>query len=138
MRRTRRVEFDEVRFEMAPLLDVVFLLLTFFMFAMLVLVRTDAIDLDLPALDAGAQAEPVEAIRVTLEADGTVMVDGNASQDGDWAGLFDAVRLEKPEAPVHLFVDQRGERRDLLDLTAMGVRDVRLMGAVDRGEDLGG
>ena len=46
-----RTSLHEPRLEMTPLLDVVFLLLTFFAFSMLVMVRADVVDVDLPVID---------------------------------------------------------------------------------------
>lgn len=135
VRHARRPEFDEVRFEMAPLLDVVFILLTFFIFAMLVLARTDALDLSLPVLRSGARAEPADAIRVVLDAEGGVLIDGQAPGPEGWQSLVRARRDAAPDAPVRVFVDQRGDRRDLLtlmdELVALGVTDLSLIGSAD-------
>ena len=104
MRRARRT-IPEVRIEMAPLIDVVFLLLTFFVFAMLLMVRAQVLDVTLPTLGAGQPAQQSAAITVTLDADGGVYVDEvRTGRDGLIAAIES--RLEaQPEAKINLAAD---------------------------------
>jgi biopolymer transport protein ExbD len=75
--KTRRTS-AEPRIEMAPIIDVVFLLLTFFVFSLVLLSRVSVADLDLPAMGAGEQRQGPEAIVVAVDRQGMVFVDGQA------------------------------------------------------------
>ena len=59
-----------------PLLDVVFLLLTFFIFSMVLMVRVDLMDISLPALLSGHPTEPTTAVTITINKDSEVAVNG--------------------------------------------------------------
>lgn len=113
MRRARRT-MPEVRIEMTPMIDVVFLLLTFFIFAMLVMVRAQVLDVTLPTLGSGQPAEEGTAVTVTIDAGGGVFV--NAELVG-MDGLIEAVRTsleEQPEAVLNIAADTSSSSGDLL------------------------
>ena len=75
MRRIRRT-IDEPRVEIMPLIDVIFLLLTFFVFALALMVRADVLDVRLPEVASGAPAAPGAIVTVAINAEGAVFVDG--------------------------------------------------------------
>jgi biopolymer transport protein ExbD len=113
MRRARRT-MPEVRLEMTPLIDVVFLLLTFFIFAMLMMVRAQVLDVTLPTFGSGQPAQESAAITVTIDAAGEVYVDAEVVGTD---GLIDAVRSkldEKPEAKLNIAADTACPSGDLL------------------------
>jgi biopolymer transport protein ExbD len=64
------------RVEMLPLIDVVFLLLTFFIFSMMVMVRLDVLTVNLEPLTTGTAVEPtkVESLTVTIDGDGKLFL----------------------------------------------------------------
>ena len=99
MLRVRRTS-QEPRVEMAPLIDVVFLLLTFFVFSLVLLTRVSVMDLDLPALGSGGQSEAPKAIIVAVDAQGMVYVDGEAvgPASGDGEPLAESTRSALLEA----------------------------------------
>lgn len=117
---------------MAPLIDVVFLLLTFFVFAMLMMVRAQVVDISLPEFGAGAAAEDVAAVTITLDASGGVFLDGEPIERDR---LIDALRqrLESlPDARIYLAADVASASGDLLAvidlLSRSGFGDVQLFG----------
>lgn len=61
---------------MAPLIDVVFLLLTFFVFSLVLLRRVSVMELDLPALATGQQAQDSPAVVVAIDRTGRLLVEG--------------------------------------------------------------
>lgn len=117
MRHVRR-SAPEVRLELAPLLDVVFLLLTFFVFSIVLMVRADTLDVRLPELTAGSRASGVQAITIAIDAEGRTYVDGEATPV---EGVPEAVRALRAsrgeEAALLVAVDERGSAGDLLRLT---------------------
>ena len=105
---------------MMPLLDVVFLLLTFFAFALMVMVRADVLDVDLPVVEAGRQAAngPVPIV-VSLTADGSYAINGVRVRDVPIEQAIHAARAERPEAPVVLEVDVASQSGQLIELVQM-------------------
>ena len=66
-RRVRRMG-DDARVELTPMIDVVFLLLTFFVFSIVLMIRADVLDVQLPELTAGENAERVTPITIAIDA----------------------------------------------------------------------
>ena len=92
----------EPRLELMPLLDVVFLLLTFFIYAMAVMVRADALDVQLsPVAGTGGPGGSVEHV-LRIEADGAMTYNGDAVTADALTAVLDAL-AEDPSAPT-LFV----------------------------------
>lgn len=143
--RTRRTS-PEPRIEMAPIIDVVFLLLTFFVFSLVLLSRVSVLDLDLPAVGSPGQADATEAIRVAVDSQGMVFVDGQpvgpASAPGQpldettRTALLEAISraTTQPDAQpaIRLEIDERGVSGALLRvldaLRSQGYEAVELVG----------
>lgn len=138
---------------MAPIIDVVFLLLTFFVFSLVLLSRVSVADLDLPAMGSGEQRQGPEAIVVAVDREGMVYVDGQAvgpaSAQGEplaestRTGLLEAISLasgpdSQPDAQpevqptIRLEIDERGVSGALLRvldaLRTQGYEAVELVG----------
>lgn len=82
----------EARIEILPLIDVVFLLLTFFIFSMLVMVHLEMLEIDMVPLATGKRVEPdrIRALTVNIDSQGALHLDGNPlSLDGLMAELQD-------------------------------------------------
>lgn len=60
----------EPRIEMTPLLDVIFLLLTFFMYSLVLTVRAQVLPVNLPTLTAGQVPAEAEIAAITVDAAG--------------------------------------------------------------------
>ncbi|MBK7404859.1 MAG: biopolymer transporter ExbD [Phycisphaerales bacterium] len=106
----------EVRVEMAPLIDVVFLLLTFFVFAMLMMVRAQVLDITLPSLGAGRPAENATAVTISIAADGGTFVDGDAVDRDSLIGAIRAKIEQAPGAKINLAADTASSAGDLLKI----------------------
>jgi len=65
----------EPRFEMTPLIDVVFLLLTFFIYAMLLMVSIELLPMRLRTFIAGVPAEPAPVSVIAIDLDGRLFID---------------------------------------------------------------
>ena len=135
MLRLRRAEPD-MRIELMPLIDVIFLILTFFVYAMVLMVRVDMLPVPLESYASGESPEPDPAVAVTLRLDGQVFVGQEAtSQDG----MLDAIRsaqADDPDTIVYLVLeagDGSTDRGPLLTsvwdrLHRAGI-DIKLVGA---------
>ncbi len=69
MRAIRRHDWSP-RVELLPLIDVVFLLLTFFIYSLIMMVRAEILPVRLTTLTTGAQAEPAKIAAITIDAAG--------------------------------------------------------------------
>lgn len=113
MRRVR-TNSPEVRLEMAPLIDVVFLLLTFFVFAMVLMVRAEVLDVTLPTLGAGKPAESAAAVTITLDAEGRVYLDAEPIEKTALIAALRATLADQPDAKINIAADTACPAGDLL------------------------
>lgn len=145
--RVRRTS-DEPRVEMAPLIDVVFLLLTFFVFSLVLLSRVSVVDLDLPTMGSGGQRERPRALVVAVDGQGMVYVDGRPVGQAAVAGeplsqttrdaLFEAIDAAidpddtQPPPTIRMEIDERGASGAMLRvldaLRSRGYEAVELVG----------
>jgi biopolymer transport protein ExbD len=137
MLRVRRTT-PELRIELMPLIDVVFLLLTFFLFAMVLMVRAEVLDLNLPTLGAAETAEGGAFITIALDAGDAIYVDGVEVTE---QSLGDAVRTRQeanPKARLVIAADLEGGRDALIRLFDVIAREqlgeVMLIGRPKPGE----
>ncbi|MEO0482677.1 MAG: biopolymer transporter ExbD [Planctomycetota bacterium] len=123
----------EPRMEMAPLIDVVFLLLTFFVFSMVLMVRVDLLGVRLPDVTAGEPATPAEVVSIGVQADGSVTLDGEPLAAGESIVERVRERLEaEPDATLYLIADTGAEFggvvRLLDELRAAGFTEFNVVG----------
>ena len=104
MRAIRRTE-HEARIEMMPLIDVVFLLLTFFIYAMVLMVRAEVLPVPLESYESGAAAEPRSSISVTIAVDGNIYVGQTVVSLEDVAQTVNMKLVENPSAAIYLVVE---------------------------------
>lgn len=125
-----------MRIEMMPLIDVIFLILTFFVYAMVLMVRVDMLPVPLESYASGESPDPDPAIAVTLRLDGTVFV---GQQETGTEGMLEAIesaRTDTPETIVYLVLeagDGTTDRGPLLtsvwDRMHRAGIDIKLVGA---------
>lgn len=131
MFRIRR-SIPEPRLELTPLIDVVFLLLTFFIFSMVLMVRADVLDIALPELTAGESADDRTRIVVGVRSDGSVRVDGDPVESGSLAARIVELRAANPDAALVIAADQESRSGALLEvldtLAAAGLTEFSIIG----------
>lgn len=115
MRRARRLN-TATTIELTPMIDVVFLLLTFFIFSIALMVRADVLGVTLPELTSGQEAQRVEPITVTLRAGGVVSLMGEPVERDALIESLRAVRVDRPDAPVLLAADVDAGAGELIEL----------------------
>lgn len=133
-RRLLERDLDEPRLEIMPLIDVVFLLLTFFIFSVALMVRADALDVTLPSVRSGEAVERTEIVSVTVLADGSVRVQGEPVSDADLGARV--AELAKDETRVLVAADAEASSGALLRvLDALAGTGVENVGVIGRPED---
>ncbi len=127
----------QVRMDMTPLIDVVFLLLTFFIFALVMMVRADVLDIRLPEIGRGESASGVEAIVLTLDREGAVFLDGEAVDEADLGDRIASAREARPGATVMISADERSASGALIGLAdalvAAGITEFSIAGTPEAG-----
>lgn len=132
MRRLRTTS-REPRIEMTPMIDVVFLLLTFFIFSMVLMVRARVVDVSLPSFDAGQSATRSDAITLSVDAQGDLFVDSQPVDRDTVIDIITAKRAAHPSAVLYLAADTQGTTGDLLHLIDLlanaDIKDFQLIGS---------
>lgn len=127
-----RRSMPEARLEMTPLIDVVFLLLTFFLFAIVLMVRADVLGVRLPTVGSADPARGTDAVSVVIGGDGLVRVGGESVPLDEVAERVLERLAASPGAPVFVAAEADSRSGDLvavLDaLRAAGVTDFALLG----------
>ena len=138
MRSVRRSS-PEVRLELTPLIDVVFLLLTFFVFSLVLMVRADVLDVKLPELGAGRSAERAPAITIVIDEAGGLFIEGDPAELNEVGERVRSIRAQRGEgAPLLLAVDTQARSGDLIELAdrlnAEGLGEFSVIGRPSPGE----
>ena len=79
-----------------PLIDVIFLLLTFFIYALVLMVRVDLLPVPLETYISGDPADPTPAATITLGLDGSVSFNDQVIEADQ---VIDKINLAKEEEP---------------------------------------
>ena len=121
------------RAALTPLIDVVFLLLVFFMLA-----TSFDMQASLP-LRVGAWAAPLhlggdakpEAIRIALSADGQIRVNGGVVRENELSATLERALADDRERPVRVLSDGDSQLQAiatvLAELERVGAKDVALV-----------
>jgi len=118
---------DEMVLNLTPMIDVVFLLLIFFMVATTFLDPEREIDLELPKAESGRSAEQVlEELVINVMRDGSVTLSG---QQVDRDGLLQVLRTsaqQDPTTPVTIRGDRLSSHESIVTvMDACGVAGLR-------------
>ena len=128
-RRPRR----RARENIVPLVNIVFLLLIFFMLAG-TLRSPEALEVDPPETAAGPPSASASSDTRTLILDrhGVVALDGTILESGELRSMLSSsAEHDSPRAPIRLRADRRARAEDLLrlleSLSQLGFEDVALV-----------
>lgn len=98
---------EDSQLNLAPMIDVVFLLLIFFMVATTFATLEEQIDLDLPVAESGeAPLEIQDELIVDVDRDGNLFLEGAAVDEDALANLFERTARRDPDTPVTVRGDQ--------------------------------
>jgi biopolymer transport protein ExbD len=95
----------KIRIEMIPLIDCMFLLLVFFVYAMLSMAVHHALPVRLPA-SASAKIDKVVLLSVTVKSDGTLYVNKEKVGLKDLASVLSAKAANDKDVGILLFADR--------------------------------
>lgn len=118
----------EVRFEMTPLIDVVFLLLTFFIFALVLMVRANVLDVALPEVGSGPAAGGT-TVTIAINKANLLFVDGEPIESAALVETVRAKMAERPGARLVIAADRASASGVLIGLADLLSREG--LGAID-------
>ncbi len=104
MRSLRRTEHD-TRVEIMPLIDVVFLLLTFFIYAMVLMIRAEVLPVPFETYISGEAATPKPAVSITIAVDGNIYVGTKVVTLDELIVAVHEKIAEKPETSLYLVME---------------------------------
>ena len=100
-----RKPYKPPRIEMLPLIDMVFLLLVFFIYAMLSMAVHRGLPVQLPS-SAASQIDKQTTLSVTIKADGSIFVDKEPIPLSELADVLKAKAAGNRQTGVLLFADR--------------------------------
>ncbi len=107
----------QVEFDFAPMIDVVFLLLIFFIVTWNFARMERDLDVAVPAAEEGADPEQaVGEIIVNVRNDGIIIVNGVQVSEEDLLNRFQAIAKEYPDQAVILRGDQEAAFKYIIDV----------------------
>ena len=125
----------KVRIEMLPLIDIVFLLLVFFIYAMLSMAVHRALPVALPS-STTADVDKELMLSVTVKSDGTIYVDKDRVVSGSLAEVLKRRAGEGREPGVLLFADRSLSYQDLFkvldQIRSAGLNRISLQAEMDQ------
>ena len=107
MLRLRRSE-HEMRIEIMPLIDVIFLLLTFFIYAMVLMVRAELLPLQLPEFASAEPAEPAPAVTISIDSEGELFLDRDRIELEQLLPALQERIDRDPGIVIYIAADERG------------------------------
>ncbi|MEM0984353.1 MAG: biopolymer transporter ExbD [Planctomycetota bacterium] len=123
---------QDLRIEITPLIDVVFLLLTFFVFALVLTVRADLLDITLPTFGGGRPAEGRAAVTVELLTDGSITAGGEPTSLQELPDLVSQLLEVDPDSALLVATDAAAPAERLLAvfgrLTEAGLGEFSIIG----------
>lgn len=141
MFRIRRTP-SEPRIELAPLIDVMLFLLTFFIYSVMMMERVDLVPMELRSYSSGKAAEPAPAATISVDLEGRVYLDRIPVALDELRAKLEEARLTAPDLVVYLaFADGAGavDRSPLLldiwDRLQPGKFNLNIVGKKQRGKE---
>jgi len=121
---------EDLAMNLAPMIDVVFLLLIFFMVATTFAVHEKELSVDLPLAESGDEASlDTQEVVLNLMADGSIVMDGEAIGPDALRARLERIARGNPKTPVTI----RGDKRVFHEHVVSLMDTCRLAGLVDLG-----
>ena len=135
---TLRRAQHETRIEMMPLIDVIFLLLTFFIYAMVMMVRAELLPVNMQSFSSGKPAAGVTpAVTITINREGDLFFNRTPIAIEEVLPRLEAAKEKAPDTVVYVATDAVGTRDrlptflDLYDRLAHSGLNITLVGSPD-------
>ena len=130
----RRTQND-ARVEIMPLIDVIFLLLTFFIYSMVMMVRAEVLPVELHSFASGEPTTVSPAVSITIDRDGVLFLDREPIALEAVLDRLSALRIADPNTLVYVAAEKFGEQDrlpkflDLYDILSRAGLTIKLVGS---------
>jgi len=125
----------KARIEMLPLIDIVFLLLVFFIYAMLSMAVHRGLPVLLPT-SSSAKIDKELLLSITVKSNGTVFVDKDQIALDDLESFLKAKTISDKEIGILIFADRSLEYQNLFrvldQIKAAGIHRISLQAEVEQ------
>jgi len=125
----------KVRIEMLPLIDIVFLLLVFFIYAMLSMAVHRGLPVLLPT-SSSAKIDKEHLLSITVKSDGTVYVDNDQIDPDDLESFLKEKTISDKDVGILLFADRSLSYQNLFQILdkikAAGIHRISLQAKVEQ------
>lgn len=124
----------EYRFEILPLIDVIFLLLTFFIYSMVLMVRAELLPVQMQEFTSGRPATPAPAMTLTLDLYGELFLNRRPITLDEFVPQLQEALAKDPNTVIYFAADERGQTDrlpkflDIYDRLAFAGLDIKLVG----------
>ena len=142
MFRVRRQK-HEPRIELAPLIDVMLFLLTFFIYQVMVTERVDLVPMELRTFQSGTAAKPAAAATISIDLDGILYLDRIPVALDELVARLEPMRETSPDLIVYLAladgaspVDRSALLLDVWDRLQPAKFNVNIVGRRSRGPEI--
>ena len=129
MRTLRRNDLSP-RVEMVPLIDIIFLLLTFFIYSMVVMVRAEILPVTLTALGSGQRADVAQIHAVTIDSQGQLFYNRQPINPDDLQRRLEDL-ARQPDRPTLYVAMQNDGTTDRGPVLIRLIQQVRATGLQD-------
>ncbi len=125
----------EARVEIMPLIDVIFLLLTFFIYAMVLMVRAELLPVEMHSFSSGEPARVPPAVAITIDRHGTLFLNRERVAMESILKRLASVKAAEPETIVYIASETTGTKDrlpvflDLYDELAHAGLEIKLVGS---------
>lgn len=99
---TKLPEQHEARIEIVPLIDIMFFLLAAFMLVSLSMVNMKGVKVNLPTAVTASAANERDFVKITVDREGVLFLDGKAIGDNQLAGALQT--LQQTNAAPRVFI----------------------------------
>ena len=129
----RRPQFES-RIEIMPLIDVVFLLLTFFIYAMVLMIRAEIVPMQLKEFESGSPAEIPPAVTVSIDHSGSLFINRETVEMDQIVPRLQEMTRDDPSTMIYLAAEEHGTTDrlpiflELYDKLALAGLNIKLVG----------
>ncbi|MCZ6612972.1 MAG: biopolymer transporter ExbD, partial [Planctomycetota bacterium] len=132
---TLRRPQHETRVEIMPLIDVIFLLLTFFIYSMVLTVRADLLPMQMQAFASGEPATVPPAVTISIDHAGALFFNREPISLDQVLPRLRELQADAPDTVVYIAAQEHGTKDrlptflSLYDKLAFAGLDIKLVGA---------
>ena len=128
----------ETRIEIMPLIDVIFLLLTFFIYAMVLMVRAELLPVEMHHFSSGEPTTVPPAVAITIDRNGALFLNRDEIALDAVLPRLQAIKAAAPDTIIYVAAEATGvsdrlpKFLDLYDELSHAGLDIKLVGSPEQ------